>query len=742
MAVPIYSNFQTSQTAAPDVNVQAPSGPSAGQVGAAQADAMGRAAAGAGDAVSHIALAMQDQINQTRVNDAMNQARIAAQKLTYDPQVGYKNQLGNDALERQSGQPLSVEYGDKLNEAVSGIAGALGNDAQRRAFAQSSAALATQFQGDVEAHTLQQFGVYHDSVNDATVALAKNTIEQNWQNPDVIFGGKDPNTGQPIPGAIDQIKAATMAKAKQHGLEGAPADAAILDAVSSSHRGVVQAALENGNPQYAMMYMDAARKRGELTGNDILALQAHVTQAVNLGVSAAAVSATTTEAAKAFAPTMLDRFQRITASSESGGQDMRADGTPVVSPVGAKYAMQVMPATAANPGHGIAPAASDTPAEYNRVGVQLQAALLQKYGDPALAWAAYNAGEGNVDKALKDADGGDWMSALAAYQSPANHKQTVDYVTKNVNALGDPTAGRVDRPTELQFVSSALSKLPPNASPQLVQMTREHATQQFDVVDKSFREQGDRALSAVQQWLYANQGHGATVADVPQQLMDDVLRFAPGDVGRPLESFSRALQRGDVVTNQGRYNDIVSNPGQYFKLPNSSWDMLQTELSPSTFQKLSERRAQWLNGTGDDSPNGLDHATIKRVLDERLMSAKLPTTAKLGTPDAQWLGATKLFVDQSIQQAQYSTNKRMVPAEIEAHIDKLFSASVPFRRTVFGYQLGSDTPHNLMGMHIDDLDMNGADVANLKAAFAKHGNPNPSPTDLLNAYRNLKLQNQ
>jgi hypothetical protein len=165
---------------------------------------------------------MQDQINQTRVNDAMNQARIAAQQLTYDPQIGYKNQLGNDALQRQSGQPLSVEYGDKLNQAVSGIAGALGNDEQRRAFAQSSAALSTQFQGDVEAHTLQQFGVYHDSVNDATVALAKNTIEQNWQNPDVIFGGKDPNTGEPIPGAIDQIKAATMAKAKQHGLEGAP----------------------------------------------------------------------------------------------------------------------------------------------------------------------------------------------------------------------------------------------------------------------------------------------------------------------------------------------------------------------------------------------------------------------------------------------------------------------------------------------------------------------------------------
>lgn len=741
MPVPTYSNFQAAQTATPDVNLQAPNGPMPGQVGAAQADAIGRASSSAGDAASHIALAMQEQINTTRVNDAMNQARIAAQQLTYDPQTGYKNQLGNDALQRQSGQPLSAEYGGKLNEAVSKIAGELGNDEQRRAFSQSAAPLATQFQGDVEAHTLQQFGVYHDSVNDATVALAKNTIEQNWSNPDVIFGGKDPNTGEPIVGAIDQIKAATMAKAKQHGLEGAPADAAILDAVSSSHRGVVQAALENDNPQYAMMYMDAARKRGELTGNDILALQAHVTKAVNLGVSAAAVSATTSEAAKVFAPTMSDRFARITAQSESGSKDYNTDGTPVVSSTGAKYTMQVMPATAANPGHGITPAASDSPAEYNRVGLQLQQALLQKYGDPAKAWAAYNAGEGNVDKAIAAADSqgdpGIWLQALGEYQSADNHKQTVDYVTKNVNALGDPMAGRVERPTELQFVNSALSKLPPGASPQLVQMTREHATQQFDVVDKSFREQGDHALGAVQQWLYANRGQGATVADVPQTLMDDVLRFAPGDAGRPLESFSKALQRGDVVTNEGRYNDIVSNPAQYFRLPTPSWDMLQTELSPSTFQQLSKRRAEWLNGTGDDSPNGLDHTSISRVLNDRLSSAGLPTTAKLGTPEAKWLGATKLYVDQSIQQTQYSSGKRLTPGDIEAHIDGLFSKSVQFRNTVFGIPTGTST-QNLMSMQVKDLP-SGA-YEGIKKALIAHGNAAPDDGTILNVYRNLHAQ--
>lgn len=85
---------------------------------------------------------------------------------------------------------------------------------------------------------------------------------------------------------------------------------------------------------------------------------------------------------------------------ESGGKDFNADGTPVTSVAGAKYAWQVMPSTAANPGFGITPAQSDTPEEYNRVGKELLVKLQEKYSDPMLAVAAYNAGTGTVDKLI------------------------------------------------------------------------------------------------------------------------------------------------------------------------------------------------------------------------------------------------------------------------------------------------------------------------------------------------------
>jgi hypothetical protein len=52
----------------------------------------------------------------------------------------------------------------------------------------------------------------------------------------------------------------------------------------------------------------------------------------------------------------------ITAQAESGNRDY-AKGQPVISSAGAKYAMQVMPETARQPGYGVRPAQNDTPEE-------------------------------------------------------------------------------------------------------------------------------------------------------------------------------------------------------------------------------------------------------------------------------------------------------------------------------------------------------------------------------------------
>ena len=100
-----------------------------------------------------------------------------------------------------------------------------------------------------------------------------------------------------------------------------------------------------------------------------------------------------------------DVFRRM-QQVESGNRDFDAQGRPITSSAGAMYRNQVMPATAANPGFGIRPAANQSPEEYNRVGEEYAKAMQQRYPNNQQAQvAAYNMGPGAVDRNIKQNNG-------------------------------------------------------------------------------------------------------------------------------------------------------------------------------------------------------------------------------------------------------------------------------------------------------------------------------------------------
>jgi len=134
-------------------------------------------------------------------------------------------------------------------------------------------------------------------------------------------------------------------------------------------------------------------------------------------------------------------FSDAITHTESRGRDFDSKGNPLKSSAGALFARQVMPKTAASPGFGIKPAQSQTPEEYNRVGKEYEAALIKRYdGNMAKAAAAYNAGQGTVDKAVRAAakagEPDNWRSYMRNHQSKQNFKQTDDYVNKIASLSG------------------------------------------------------------------------------------------------------------------------------------------------------------------------------------------------------------------------------------------------------------------------------------------------------------------
>lgn len=117
----------------------------------------------------------------------------------------------------------------------------------------------------------------------------------------------------------------------------------------------------------------------------------------------------------------------ITEQSESNGRRFGRDGQLLRSPVGAMGEMQVMPATARDPGFNIRPWDGEDPDDLARVGREYRAAMENRYdGDLAKMWAAYNAGPGRVDEAVKE-HGGAWLVHMPA--------ETRAYVSKNMEAV-------------------------------------------------------------------------------------------------------------------------------------------------------------------------------------------------------------------------------------------------------------------------------------------------------------------
>jgi soluble lytic murein transglycosylase len=298
--------------------------------------------------------------------------------------------------------------------------------------------------------------------------------------------------------------------------------------------------------------------------------------------------------------------------------------------------------------------------------------------------------------------------------------------------------GQPPRPTELDFVNDAVGRLPPGSSPQAIKMTRDGAQAQFGVLTKTMTEMGDNTLTDAQRWL--SQNPGATVAQLPADLRDRINQYAPANMAK-LEEYSKTLGRGDVVTNRGRYDDIVTHMDLYAKMGPGAWNqILQTELSQRDAAHLSQRRADFINGKTSDTADGFNSAAVNRAVNENLLAMKLPTITPKNDPEtAERIGGIRMWVDQSIADAQHGLGRKMTPVEIHDYVNKLAHLSAGFTNTgIFGGQ--STSSQTVMSMTVKDLP-DGA-YQGLKQDLIAGGNKAPTDTDILNRYRELHVRGQ
>lgn len=717
--VPTYDNFQATPNTLPQTRMTMPEMP---DVAGQQAQQMGRAMMAGGQQIGQVALDMQQQANQLRVDDALNKAKEAALRLTYDKDVGFTNLRGINALERPDGKPLADEYADTLKRSIDDIAGTLGNDAQRQAFSLRSNDILTSMRGNAIQHEAQEFKTYSLSVSEGIQSTALREIGLNWQNTDAVNS------------AVERIRAETYRQAQLLGKSAEWQEAQARKMTSNAHKVALLSALEQNDPAYADAYLK--KYSGQMDADDILTVRGHVTKAMDAKVGFTAASEVLGKMQPRIQVGEAERAFNIALGTESNHRQFGPDGKPLTSPKGAIGIAQVMPDTAPE-----AAKLAGLPWDENRykndpaynkaLGMAyFQRQLQENGGDLAKAYAAYNGGPGRLADAIKQAE-----KSVKAAQADPNLKpktwldfmpqETRDYVAKNMRAF-EAGQGQPNRPT-FQEIDDQLRADPRLAgNPARYKVAREEAERQFNEQTKAIKQREEEAVATAMRGIIEN---GGRFSDLPVSVRAAV---PPKEVDN-LISFAQKIAKGDDSTSLWLYAKLAGNPDQLARMNDNEFYALRRELSEADFKHFANERAKRTGGgTGSNGPGDLNTQAIKQSLDERLRMLKIdPSPKDDGGNDAARIGGIRRFVDQYFMAAQREAGKKFTDAEVSQHLDALFAKNATFR----GWFSTSSGP--MLTMKVGDID--GATRDNIKAAFKRQGIDEPTDAQILNAYWNMKV---
>lgn len=725
--VPLYGAQRVDPSALPDPQQSSVASPSLLGQGAAQDLQQGQALLQAGTTASNLEIDHLQMANQVRVNDAVNQLKTYQQSLTYDPNEGFMHQTGLAALQRPSGQPLADEYAQKLNDQAATIASNL-NPMQARMFSMQAQDMATQLHGQATQWEGQQFRTYQGSVNEGTVKTAQNDAALFYNDPDRIQKN------------LDAIDGAVYANGKLNGLAAVDIESGQRQAKSGALSAAIQGALQKGNITYADGLMQ--KYASQMTADDILRINGQMNQIADHTVATQAVGNVMQQAGPALSNSPFDRMIAITTKAESANKQLNADGTPVTSPKGATGVAQVMPATgpeaAALAGLPWDENRFKTDANYNRA---LGAAYLQKQlgdfgGDPAKAWAAYNAGPGALQAALKQAQQDGKPAAWLTYLP----QETQAYVANNMASLNSNTAA-LQRPSKLDVVNAVRNDPSLQGRPERIQMAVTLAGQQYDEQTAAIKQTEDANKAAVYRVLDQNRGN-VNALD-PSALS----KLNPADIPDVLD-YARKISQGTNATNMALYQTFITTPKMMSDMSNDQWQTQAPNFSTDDFKHLSQLRADLVNNTGSNSPGSINQRAMNETLTQRLQSMGInpyPKATGYGAdPETMArVGAIRQFVMSDLLDAQKQAGKKFTEADIADHIDSLFTKSVSFGHTLNIGPWAIQRPNTTVNM----MSMTPADIpddvrSTLISDFRAHGVANPTPGQMLGAYWSMKTTQQ
>lgn len=690
--------------------------------GAGQMIQAGQGLQSAGSTIMRAAIDMQLKVNATVVDDALNQAREAARKLTWGEQDGqggmtggYRNVKGFDAIKRPSGKPLDDEVAEAFQESVREIAkNKLSNPAQQQAFEQQAAALAAQLRQGAAVWQAEQFDQYHAGVYKGMVS---NLTED--------FARLDPGDMASQRAAMGEIESAVATLAAHQGASAQELDVGQRAARGAAVNALFDAVMAVGRYDTAQALINEWGDKIDANSVTKMKLSLDGKVSVVLGEQIAE-QAWEQWAAPAFNAADPDRAFNIILGLETRTTHVGENGRIMRSPKGATGIAQLMPGTAKEVAEGLGrPELADLAFQPTREGeaanrllgkVYFDQMLTRYRGDVQRAMAAYNAGPGRVDQALAKAreTGTDWRDHLP--------NETRAYIDNGMRAFGAGD-GAPRKPSRADLLSQIDAR---TTDPDARRAAYNWVERRFAAADYDERESAERAFA---DGLRVVRETGGNLNAIPPELKAQI----KPEQFTTLQTYAKNMAEGQYTVTKPEAYYTAMNPATLRTMTVAQLEALRPDLSETDFNAVRKAWEDVRAPTPGGGPDSLDVSTLDDIVDTRLQYMGVNTRpGKNDTKEIARLGAIRQFVHRYVLDQQRQQGKKFTEyREIETVVNQLFTRSQTFRNEFLGMTVSTET-QNVLTAKVGDIP--SETKSRITAELERQLRRKPTDAELLQAY--------
>lgn len=700
MKVPVSNEFSVGVANAPSAHFTAPSLPDVG----AEVTNAGNQAFAAGQKTVNAQMKMLAEMNELATDNALAQVKAFEQDLRVNPNNGYENLRGENALNRPNGQSLVDEYDGYLMEHANAIKDTLKNDVQKALFTQRLDGIRQTLRNKTGEHLLAEGRKWKDTSLNTQIELAANSFSLS-------------TTDEERDAAIDRAISAAKGLQDLYGWDSETMKKKVMDDSDKAIRQVIDDQIDKGN------YSEATRlaiKYGAFAhGETVVKARQKIEQAyqdqviedatANLKPGDVIQIPVNTDSSKADTGNPVhDTVNRI-IGAESGGDPNAKNKKSSAEGLGQfidstwfYMVRKYRPDIANGKTNAQLKALKRDPAlsrEMTTRYVEENAALLKKHGFPVNVrnlYVMHFLGSGEGPKLLRADPNQPVSSFISAQSINANQKvlsgktaqQVLDWAARamKVGKGGGGGTSYVSIPTgDPVAMEKAIRQLPKNQQASV----RANINHQLSAYETAQKEQETAKMNKVLDFVEKN---GGDTRVIPKSLMQTLTPKQREEVMRYGLSIQTKHQSELDLRSAEAYTEL-SNPNVLAKLSEDDIASKRAILGNRYTQAL-------INAKRNLDKQGIQHAKLSKYRFDEVLRREFnldPDKKIQGAEMKLRIATIQYNSDRAIAAEEKRIGRKLSEDEMVAIIRKLAAATVVTERGWF-----SDTKKSLLEIHPDD----------------------------------------